>query len=149
MPSFDVKIDGLDRIVDSLNRAPKATEDVLQKAIVASAAEIQKAATRPDVPWRTGNLVQSFGNGIVIGHLVAEVGPTANYAVYVHEGTRPHVITPKAGKALFWKGAAHPVGSVKHPGTKPNRFVPRILAKATPKIEGHFERAIQMIIDSI
>jgi len=31
--------------------------------------------------------------------------------------TKAHIILPKYGKALFWPGLAHPVKSVKHPGS--------------------------------
>jgi hypothetical protein len=40
-----------------------------------------------------------------------------NYAWYVEAGTRPHMIFPRVKKALYWKGAAHPVPWVSHPGT--------------------------------
>lgn len=54
------------------------------------------------------------------------------YAIYVHEGTKPHIIRARNAKALAFKWAAnpstHPSGlsffaSVNHPGTKPNRFL--------------------------
>ncbi len=41
-----------------------------------------------------------------------------DYGEILEEGSKPHVITPKNGKALYWKGAAHPVREVHHPGTK-------------------------------
>jgi len=39
------------------------------------------------------------------------------------EGTGPHVILPRNKKALFWKGADHPVRMVNHPGTKPRPYL--------------------------
>ncbi|NME95358.1 hypothetical protein HF847_05040 [Clostridium cochlearium] len=41
-----------------------------------------------------------------------------DYGAILEEGSKPHVITPKNGKALYWKGATHPVKKVNHPGTK-------------------------------
>ncbi|EPS50143.1 hypothetical protein CFSAN002368_14763 [Clostridium botulinum A1 str. CFSAN002368] len=41
-----------------------------------------------------------------------------DYGEVLEKGSKPHVITPKNGKALYWKGAAHPVKKVNHPGTK-------------------------------
>jgi hypothetical protein len=38
-------------------------------------------------------------------------------------GTRPHVILPREAGALWWPGAAHPVGRVSHPGTRPRPFL--------------------------
>ncbi len=43
---------------------------------------------------------------------------SVNYAIYVEMGTEPHVIFPRLKKALYWKGADHPVAWVDHPGTK-------------------------------
>lgn len=45
------------------------------------------------------------------------------YAIFVELGTAPHDIFPKTKKALFWEGAAHPVSSVHHPGTKAQPFL--------------------------
>lgn len=41
-----------------------------------------------------------------------------DYGEILEEGSKPHTIAPKNGKALYWKGAAHPVKKVNHPGTK-------------------------------
>lgn len=40
------------------------------------------------------------------------------YGGYLEEGTPPHIIRPQNKKALYWRGAAHPVKQVNHPGTK-------------------------------
>lgn len=40
------------------------------------------------------------------------------YGAILEEGSKPHVIKPKNKKYLYWKGAAHPVKEVNHPGTK-------------------------------
>lgn len=39
------------------------------------------------------------------------------YGEWLENGTQPHVIIPVNAKALYWKGAAHPVKKVNHPGT--------------------------------
>jgi phage virion morphogenesis protein len=48
------------------------------------------------------------------------VGSNKSYAAIHQLGgqTKAHVIRPKNKKALFWAGAAHPVKSVRHPGSK-------------------------------
>ena len=45
------------------------------------------------------------------------------YARGVEEGTRPHTIRAKNKKALYWKGAKHPVKSVRHPGSRAKPFL--------------------------
>lgn len=151
MPDFEVRIENMARIQAKLKKFPEVTEKHLQRAISLSGAAVHKGAVRGVVPWKTGNLVQSFG--VVLGRLYASIAPNrstpAKYAIYVHEGTRPHIIRAKTAKGLFWKGAAHPVKQVKHPGTKPNRFMPRILKDADPKIQAIFKKALASIIEEI
>lgn len=76
-------------------------------------------------PVDTGRLRSSITWRIVfgLGGLNAVVGTNVAYAVFVHEGTAPHRIVAKFGKALYWKGAAHPVKAVNHPGTRAHRFL--------------------------
>lgn len=45
------------------------------------------------------------------------------YGAFLEDGTKPHVIRAKNKKALYWRGASHPVRAVKHPGTKPRAIV--------------------------
>lgn len=48
----------------------------------------------------------------------------------LERGTPPHVIRPKDAKALYWPGAAHPVGKVNHPGTPAYHFLRTALRAA-------------------
>jgi hypothetical protein len=84
-----------------------------------------------------GEAAKAFG-----GHSV-RVGSALIYAPYVVGGTRAHTILPRTKQALFWPGAAHPVRSVQHPGTKPNPFMTDALTEVGPQIEerivSHFE----------
>ncbi|MEW6263376.1 MAG: phage virion morphogenesis protein [Thermodesulfobacteriota bacterium] len=49
----------------------------------------------------------------------AVIGTNVIYALIHQTGGRTpaHVIRPKTKKALFWPGARHPVGAVRHPGS--------------------------------
>lgn len=147
MPVVEVSIPNLKELLFNLRRYPTISEKWLQKAIMASGAELHKVARRGVVPWKTGRLVQSFQ--VEIGRLMARVGPTVNYAIYVHEGTRPHLILPRTKKALYWEGAPHPVRSVQHPGTKENRFLERMVKLAQPQIVKHFQEAGDQILKEI
>ncbi len=81
-------------------------------------------------PVDTGRLRSSITWRITLGAggLNAIVGTNVAYAVFVHEGTRPHVI--RGNPWLYWKGAAHPVRQVNHPGTRANRFLVNALPAA-------------------
>ena len=90
-------------------------------------------------PKRTGNLSK---------HIVKRIGKADNgepnvlvgvwnvpYAIWVHEGAKPHDIYPVNARVLAWQGsdgqmvfAAH----VHHPGNKPNRFLVRALEHVVP-----------------
>lgn len=152
MAPYSIEILNLDKFQALLKEFPRVAEKHLQKAIDQGAAEVHKNATRANVPWKTGNLVQSFG--VVRGRLYADVAPgrgtPAKYAKWVHDGYGPRVIVPKS---IGYKG--HPGGlktpfgvfnKIKHPGFKGNPFIPRIIEKARPKIDEHFKNALDNII---
>lgn len=76
-------------------------------------------------PKRTGDLADSIEHHLEGGNLIVSAtgSDEDSYAVYVEMGTRPHEIRPRDKQALFWPGAAHPVGKVHHPGTQPEPFL--------------------------
>ena len=78
------------------------------------------ATGRPGPNVQTGRLRSSITWHIVIGPQgpYGEVGSAVEYAGDVEDGTAPHVIYPKNKKALYWKGARHPVAYVNHPGNR-------------------------------
>lgn len=149
MPStiIEVEIPNLKELLFNLKRYPAISEKWLQKAIVASGAELHKMAKRGVVPWRTGRLVSSFM--VRIGRLMARVWPTVKYAIYVHEGTQAHEILPRVKMALYWEGARHPVRRVWHPGTRANRFLVRMVRLAQSNIAKHFKAAGDNILKEI
>ena len=67
--------------------------------------------------------VTSYGKDFVTVGSDREVGGLSLAAIH-QLGTGPYVIRPKNGKALFWKGAKHPVKSVNHPGIPARPFFP-------------------------
>lgn len=83
-------------------------------------------------PKDTGALAESIefhleGLKLIVSATGGRDGKT--YAAYVELGTGPHVIYPKDKQALYWKGAAHPVGKVNHPGSRPRPFLRPALYK--------------------
>lgn len=144
---FQVQITGLDALVAKLKEAPSIAAPILQRALSASQAILAKHTVKGVVPWRTGFLTQSFRAELTTGML--RWFPTASYAPYVEFGTQPHTITAKNAKALSWPGAAHPVRSVHHPGSKPNDFMGRIVAASQDEINTQFGSALQMIVAAI
>lgn len=89
-----------------------------------------------------GNLRQSIRfrkTGTAKG--VVEVG--AEYGVYVHGGTRPHVIRIRNKRVLANKRTGQVFGRVvHHPGTKANPFLQRGVDRAQPSINKYFTDAV-------
>ena len=76
---------------------------------------------------------------------LAFVAPTP-YTRFVIDGTRPHLITAKAARALHWvdeAGRDQFRRSVKHPGTKENPFPERAVFPLTGVLHERFRAAIE------
>lgn len=94
-----------------------------------------EALMKREVPVKKGTLRRSITSRVERGGDRGVIGTNLNYARAVNDGSRPHIIRPKTAKALYWKGALHPVRSVNHPGTKPNPFVERTRERLKPIAE--------------
>lgn len=81
---------------------------------------------------------QNVSAAIFLDEAVASYGP------FVHEGTGPHWILPRAKKALRWSKGGKFVFAKKvfHPGTKPDQFLYAAGEVAQPQINVIFERAL-------
>lgn len=100
--------------------------DLLRRATnVESAAKTFASGTGGGPNVQTGRLRASIRSQLDRDHrgLVARIGSNVEYARYVEEGTGPHRIVPRVKKALHWKGAAHPVLAVNHPGSRAKPYL--------------------------
>ena len=107
--------------------------DLLARAIRVESRAKLLASGRPGPRVQTGRLRGSITHRLFSSPqgAFAEVGTNVEYAAFVEFGTPPHVITARNARALYWKGAAHPVRSVRHPGNRPYPFLrPALLAAA-------------------
>lgn len=85
------------------------------------------AAAKRQVGVRTGALRASLH----MRHLrdtrgqYLRIGSSLRYAYLHHEGTKPHLITPKKKQVLQFttKGRVVMTHLVRHPGTRPNRYL--------------------------
>jgi len=106
--------------VNYINRKLAGTHMILMNF----AGIIESEAKRNSNPryWtaRTNHATQSIHSGVE-GRgrdLTLYLSHGVKYGKYLEEGTPPHVIRPKNKKALYWRGAAHLVKKVNHPGTE-------------------------------
>lgn len=84
-------------------------------------------AAKAQVGVRTGKLKASIkmNHGRDLLGQYVQVGSSLKYALAHHEGTKPHVITPKRAEFLRFSSRGRVIYSraVLHPGTKPNRYL--------------------------
>jgi HK97 gp10 family phage protein len=100
---------------------------------------------------RTGNLENSIKSDLLPDRKTAVVGLDKKFAPYgnfVHDGTKPHNIPkkPKPGKSrLRWVGSGGKfrfAKQVRHPGTKPDRFITKAADNLKNMIVRNFSNAI-------
>lgn len=144
---FKIEIKNLDKLIAALNEYPDISKPILNQAIHTTANVLAKYTVRGLVPWKTGRLTKSFIS--TFEDLKAIWRPTAEYASAVQTGTKPHIIMARNKKYLYWKGANHPVKSVKHPGTKGQDYMGKIRDAAKPEIDQVFDQALQAIVRKI
>lgn len=157
MTEVTIKIDGLERARQLFIKSPTITKKWLNQAIKASIFEIRKVSAdervfqfKTPASLRTRRLALSFSDGIKFGDLRGEIGPTVDYAKYVHEGTSPHIIRARNKKVLANRRTGQVFGKVvRHPGTPANPFMQRIANKADSDIQRHFKTAINKASDEI
>jgi hypothetical protein len=94
----------------------------LSKIALLVAERLRELATRQGIiPFWRGDLRKSI-YAKLIGPGTAAVGSNLPYARAVHDGRPAVTIRPKRKKALFWRGAAHPVKKVVQPPRKGKPF---------------------------
>mgnify|MGYP000962579460 FL=1 len=146
---FDAK-----QLINATKKEPMIALQEIQKAVNKSALKITLIAQRQEAPKKGGQLAQKIKPRFE--PLKGIVEALASYSLYVHEGTRPHIIRPKS---LGYRGHKGGLGNrktgfgvynlVHHPGTKPNRFMTRSVEKAMPNIINYFKQALDNILRRI
>jgi hypothetical protein len=139
---FDAK-----QLINATKKEPMIALQEINNAIKKSALKIQSLSQR-SAPANTGALRQSIQSRFE--PLRGIVQAVAKYAIYVHEGTRPHDIYPVRKRALANVRKGQFFGKhVKHPGTKPNPFMKRSTDQALPFITNYFKQALDNILRRI
>ena len=135
----------LDKFTVEISNLSGKTEENVKKVLKNSAFNIEANAKK--------NL--SSNKSVVTGHLRRGITTdikgleatihTSNikYAPMVEYGTKAHIIKAKNKKALYWKGASHPVKSVRHPGSKAKPY----LMPAFEKEKDTFVKNLKEVIE--
>lgn len=146
MGLIEIKIVNINEIKAAFKKAPAEMTKSLSVA-VRRVIFIVEARSQRNAPIKTGRLRGSLYRDF--GPLRGEIGYKASYAGYVHDGTSPYTIYPNGKKALYWKGASHPVKRVAHPGIRANPFLQRAVDDSGTEINKIFEVAVQSVLDGI
>ena len=138
-----IKVDSTDlnKFSVILRELPDEIKDDIRKVVKNSAFNIERNA-KSSASVKTGHLRRSISTKI--GDMEATIH-TSNlkYAPMVEFGTRPHIIRAKNKKALYWKGATHPVKQVNHPGSKAKPY----LIPAFEKEKDQFLEKLKEVIE--
>jgi hypothetical protein len=116
----------------------------INEAIQKSAYKIE-SESKKEAPANSGKLRQMITTSL--SFLKGVISANAIYSIYVHEGTRAHTIVPVKKKVLANRRKGIIFGKkVKHPGTKPNRFMVRAVNNSKNTIERYFKVALDNTI---
>lgn len=108
----------------------RSKKDCMQRVVL-----LVEAQARREAPVRKGTLRRSITSRVERGGDRGIVGTNLVYARRVHEGSGEVIIVPKRKKALFWKGARHPVKMVKQKPRRGNPFFRRAVDANRSRIE--------------
>lgn len=130
----------LGRISGALDKAMRNTLDHTTQSIVSHARQTTRFRDRTGMlrnSIRAGAFTGSLESGNQLATDVIAGGGGVNYARFVHDGTRPHVIEPRLKKALrIPTGGGHVFAmKVNHPGTAPRPFMDDAAEAVEPGIQ--------------
>jgi hypothetical protein len=123
--------DDFTRVAGQLERlVPKTLPDAMH-AVVLQGVAIMKRET----PRKTGRLSRSINGRVEAQGKRGIVDTNVAYATAVDEGSPRRDIVPRRAKALFWKGARHPVRKVTIPARKGRHFKQHTVERLRPIAE--------------
>jgi len=142
-----IKIDTseLDQFTVEISNLSDKTKDNVQKVLNNTGFDIE-AQAKINLDRNKSVITGHLRRGITtkIGNMEVTVH-TSNikYAPMVEFGTKPHIIKPKNKKALYWKGAKHPVKIVKHKGSRAKPY----LIPAFENTKDNFIKDLEEVIE--
>ena len=135
----------LDKFAVEITKLDDKTKDNVQKVLNNTGFNIE-AQAKINLDRNKSVVTGHLRRGIAtkIGNMEVTVH-TSNikYAPMVEYGTKPHIIKPKNKKALYWKGAKHPVKSVRHPGSRAKPFLIPAFEKEKEVIMKDLEKIVK------
>ncbi len=149
-------MDGFDAFIAEVRAMAAEADEELERTCrhaVSAAVDAAKttAISTKRYQNRSGDLTKSIDGYITASGKTWATGvfeATAEYATFVDEGTKPHVIRPKAGKYLTFpgkNGGTVFAREVNHPGTKPDGFFERGVDAAVKVLDAEVDAGLGRI----
>ena len=120
-----INADELNKFSIEIPKLYEKNETLVRQTVRNSAFNIQKNAKSnltKNKSVATGHLRRGISTDIKGLEAIIHTS-NIKYAPGVEYGTKAHIIRPKNKKFLYWKGAKHPVKSVRHPGSRAKPFL--------------------------
>jgi HK97 gp10 family phage protein len=153
MTTITVTIKNADEIKEAFKQAPIKIIKNLNFAIGRIILQVESDAKKeaPVGPTHTGEQTASNMVGTIhskmTGPLMGMVYVESPYAIFVHEGTRPHIIRAVNKKVLANKRTGQIFGKiVHHPGSRANPFLQRAVDKNESFIDQRFAEVVENIL---
>lgn len=148
--TISVKIEGLDKIQEAFKKAPALVVSELKNAIQRALIILQNSA-RQYVPKDTSNLGSQIKTEMT-NALSGQVNADTKYALFVHEGSKPHwppikAITPWANRHNIPPFLV--ARSIAKKGTKPQPFFDWAKEATENDVSGIFNSAINNIVNKL
>lgn len=152
MIDIKVEIVGLEKIKEGLKKAPQEMVIEVGKAVQKSTNVLWNQSLREAPVNKTtggGNLRQNI-RARMISKMSGIVEALAPYSIYVHAGTKPHIIVPIEKNALANRRTGEFFGKkVNHPGTQANPFFTRAIERSQGKVNEFFQEAIDKVLNTL
>lgn len=147
---LSIQIEGAEKVAAAFKKAPRVVATEARKAIM-KALLILQASARMFTPRDTSRLASAIRvdmHSSLSGELVADT----NYAVFVHEGTRPHWPPYDAIEPWARRHGIPPFPvmlAIARKGTPPRPFFKLALEQKDKEVSDIFQGAIKNIVHLI
>lgn len=151
---FEIKIENLDEIREAFRMYPIIADQEISKGLLES-GKLIVGTEKGEVPIGvTNHLRQSIGMRLTANSVV--IVPKKEYAIPVHEGTRPHYVSVSNPRSplRIWaiKKGLNPYAvqkTIMRKGTRANPFVDRTINMTNNKVRKIFVGVLENIIKRI
>lgn len=139
-----------DKLTAAFERAPEETRKAVRLEVKKAVRDIKEYAREHHRYTTRGGDLERRGivTRVTDNKGVLALSDAVPYAVFVHQGTKAHIIEPRVKLALRWTNGSHFVFAkrVMHPGTRADPFLFEAADHELPRIQSRFADAIESIL---